>query len=303
MKKKLNILHLATFKGNIGDNASHIGLRKILDIALEGEYSLTRHEIRDYYKNVSLDFRKYFDEKFVSYINNFDLLIIGGGGFLDYFVQDSLTGTTLDISIDLLDTIRTPILFSSVGCDPNNFIPNGNEKKFKKFLDYIFQSEKMDILFRNDGSKDNLESNFNVKPCDIKTILDNGFFFDTTTKIMDSFDDNYIAMNVSFDQVNMSGPGSIDIKPEIFYSEIRKIVRHIVYRYNINVCFIPHIFSDLKSINFILDGLEDSLIRNHIIIAPCIQGDYGANYNFSIYKNSEIVILSLIHISEPTRPY
>ena len=137
MNEKRKILHIATFQGNIGDNASHIGLNKILETIIPIPFDLIRHEIRDYYKNVDYKVRKFFDRSFVSYVNTFDLVIIGGGGFLDYFVEDSVTGTTFDISIELLDEIKTPILFSSVGCVPNNIVPDGNVHKFEVFLKYL----------------------------------------------------------------------------------------------------------------------------------------------------------------------
>ena len=93
----MKILHLASFSGNIGDNASHMGLRKILSELLDFN-QINNIEIRDFYKSTSEKYKKYFDETFVDLCNNYDLVIWGGGGYLDYWVPDSKTGSTFDIS-------------------------------------------------------------------------------------------------------------------------------------------------------------------------------------------------------------
>ena len=56
--KGLRILHVASFSGNIGDNASHMGLRKVLSILIDNP-EITELEIRDYYCNAPLRNKKY----------------------------------------------------------------------------------------------------------------------------------------------------------------------------------------------------------------------------------------------------
>lgn len=46
----MKILHVASFVGNIGDNASHQGLEGILKEYFNN-YDITRLEIRKFYKN------------------------------------------------------------------------------------------------------------------------------------------------------------------------------------------------------------------------------------------------------------
>ena len=107
----MKILHVASFVGNIGDNASHIGLYSILDVFFS-DYDVTALEIRRFYKNYQHADRRQFDEAFVKYANSFDLLIIGGGGFLDYWVENSATGTTLDMDPTLLPKLSVPFIRS-----------------------------------------------------------------------------------------------------------------------------------------------------------------------------------------------
>ncbi len=59
-KKKLNVLHLASFSGNIGDNANHIGTRSQFAKNLDFELFFTELEIREFYWRQRL-----FDEEFV----------------------------------------------------------------------------------------------------------------------------------------------------------------------------------------------------------------------------------------------
>lgn len=75
----LKILHVASFIGNIGDNASHAGLYNILDKFSE-PYLVDCVEIREFYLNYKAGPIKIFDESFVSCANKYDLVVIGGGG-------------------------------------------------------------------------------------------------------------------------------------------------------------------------------------------------------------------------------
>ena len=74
----MRILHIASFNGNIGDNASHIGLRNILK-TLGVIATIDQIEIRRFYKNYSLFDKQSFDEDFVKMANQYDLVVFGGG--------------------------------------------------------------------------------------------------------------------------------------------------------------------------------------------------------------------------------
>ena len=53
----MKILHIASFRGNIGDNASHLGFYSILDQVIKN-YSVERIEMRKFYKNYNGDDKK-----------------------------------------------------------------------------------------------------------------------------------------------------------------------------------------------------------------------------------------------------
>ena len=128
MIRKLNIVHLASFKGNIGDLFSHSGLKFILDKVLFKKYSIKKLEWREFYKKNTGN-KKNFDNEFVRKINKFDLLIVGGGGYFDTSISESKTGTYFDISKSCYDKINIPVIFSSIGAIP---FKKTKKKKFNK---------------------------------------------------------------------------------------------------------------------------------------------------------------------------
>ena len=172
----IKILHVASFTGNIGDNASHIGLYSILRNILGDNFEVEKVEIRRFYKNYSLSDKMHFDDKFVEMANKKDLLIVGGGGFFDYWVPNSSTGTTIDMSKEVLEKLFVPTLFVSVGCMPHQSIPEGNIDRLHSFLTALCHKQNVRIALRNDGSLSEIRrlfgSEFDNK---IQEILDNGF--------------------------------------------------------------------------------------------------------------------------------
>ena len=95
----MKILHVASFNGNIGDFANHSGFRKCLNNYIGEQIEYTNLEIREFYKSWNL--RK-FDNDFVDLANQFDLLVFGGGNFFEMCWDYSSTGTTIDLSEEIL---------------------------------------------------------------------------------------------------------------------------------------------------------------------------------------------------------
>lgn len=291
----MKILHIASFIGNIGDNASHKGFYHILNEILNN-FTIEKVEIRKFYKNYSKSDKMFFNKTFINYINNFDVCFIGGGGFLDYWVENSQTGTTIDISPEILINIKTPTIFTSIGSNPHKKIPPNNLDKFKYFLDKAIQNKKIHFAFRNDGSMDTIKKNFGAKYLDNFTeILDHGFFYESNNIRERMLDKKYVAINITEDQIDMLKAKNIELDIENYYNQLKIIVNFIVNRLKLHIIFVPHIYSDLKAITKLLDFLNDDLIRNNITVAQCMQGFLGADYLFSVYQNSEIVIGTRFH--------
>lgn len=291
----MRILHIASFNGNIGDNASHIGLRNILK-TLGVIATIDQIEIRRFYKNYSLFDKQSFDEDFVKMANQYDLVVFGGGGFLDYWVPNSETGTTIDISLDLFQQLLVPVLFTSIGCIPHKEVPEGNVEKFSRFVNAILEKKNAALAVRNDGSKIILKSVLGETiACKIPQLLDNGFFYKSHRKFSRITDGKYIAINVTKDQLLMKNQTIGEVNAEHFNQQLRLYIDTIIKNTNLNIVFIPHIFSDLEAIQHALRGINDYLIRTRVIIAPYIQGNYGCEYLMSIYREADYIVGMRFH--------
>lgn len=293
----MKILHVASFYGNIGDNASHLGLYTILRRII-GEYSVDQMEMRDFYKNRPLPERRRFDREFAERANGYDLLIFGGGGFLDYWVENSASGTTIDMTIEDLARIKVPTLFASMGSHPHKPVPAGNVEKFKAFLGAICEKRNMRLLPRNDGSIDRIEAILGTpKASQCKEILDNGFFFEPgeTGRYTGVEPGKYIAWNITTDQLQMNKNLQQQDAAENFYRNIASAVVTLAASSNLAHVFVPHIGADITAISRLLGYLPDDLVRRRIFVAPYGQGDAAARFAFNIYRQSHVSIGTRFH--------
>lgn len=290
----IKILHLASFIGNIGDNASHMGLYALLQQLLP-PHSFTRLEIRKFYQNYQGADKQRFDQAFIDVLNSFDLVIIGGGGFLDYWHQNSQSATTLDMPPQLVAGIKVPTLVCSMGAMPNKPVTRDNIEKFKGFLSALNLNSCITVAVRNDGSVQSIARDLgNDYLQGITEILDHGYFYQPKGDFSWP-DDDYIAFNITEDQLSMRGAGAQLINKTEYYAELSRVMEHITTVLNIKVVLVPHIYSDLTAINQLLSSLDDWIVRRYISVAPCIQGNAGADFIFNLYRNSRIVVGMRFH--------
>jgi hypothetical protein len=291
----MKILHVASFIGNIGDNASHLGLRIVLN-KLISHYEISPLEMRKFYGNYRHDDKLRFDEKFVEYANGFDMMIIGGGGFLDYWVQGSRSGTTIDIAPELVGALAVPTLITSVGCMPHKDVPEGNVEKFRRFLDAVASNPKLRLAVRNDGSKLALRCDIGERYGErVPEVLDHGFFYDSARRPDILPDGDYVAVNITSDQIRMNSTLRGELDSDRYYSELAVVCRHVTQELGLHIVFVPHIHSDLGAISELVGRLDDFTIREKVTVAPCIQGDDGANWLFGVYKHSRLVLATRLH--------
>ncbi len=291
----MNILHVASFIGNIGDNASHKGFYGLLDQYAKN-YSVERLEIRRFYKNYTETDKLSFDESFVNYANRFDFLVIGGGGFLDYWVPGSHTGTTIDIPIDLVSKISVKTIITSVGCIPHKVVPEGNLERFRSFLDAVLDNRQIHLSVRNDGSKQVLRNELGSPYYDaIPEFLDNGFFYRNSSDSSLPIQKPFSVINITSDQLSMQSEYRESVELEQYYSHLVDIVRYLIREKGSHLALVPHIYRDLEAISELMARLPDVDIRNHITVAPCVQGSAGADYIFSLYKSSNFILASRFH--------
>lgn len=292
----MKILHLASHTGNIGDNASHIGFRKVLSSIVKEPLQIDELEIRRFYITYSLPDKLFFDEAFTARVNTYDLLVIGGGGFLDFWVEGSATGTTLNISEEILNKITTPVFVSSVGCIPHKQIPEGNVEKFRRFLDALMNRKNTFLAVRNDGSSHILNEIIGKKYFEqIPEVLDHGFFYENDGTYYNPCEEPYILINTTDDQVKMLNRKTGKIDEKTFIDEMHKVIDHLIDQTRLSIVFAPHIYADYKAIDLLVSRINNFHLRSRVIVAPHVQGDFGCNQVFSAYKNSKLVIGMRFH--------
>lgn len=297
MKKKLKVLHVASFIGNVGDNANHIGSRFLREQFLDYEFEITRKEIREFYWKEWL----FNSDNFVDEANIYDLVMIGGGNYFELWVENSTTGTSIDLDLKYLRKINTPILFYSLGCDLGQGLPESNVEKFKNFLDYLTNSEKYFISVRNDGALKNIKNIYSDRYENlISEIPDGGFF--TNVRNIKHYEIDYekinILINVAGDMLEVRFPG-IDgkITYEVFVEEFAKTIEELTIEYNrnLNFIFVPHIFSDIKATYDVINKINDKVRRSNVKVAPYLIGDNGHDYIFSLYNQSDLILGMRFH--------
>lgn len=275
--RMIKALHIASFNGNIGDNANHNGFRRRLVETLNREIDFTNLEMREFYKSWNL--RSFNTKEFIDLCNKHDLVIIGGGNFFELKWDYSYTGTTINISEETLDNIKTPILFHGVGCDIAKGASESAIEKFRVFLERITKDDKVLVSVRNDGSYETIQKLYgDVFDNTIYRVPDGAFFMKSKTFDFPEISSQYksIGINVVSDmkevRFNDEIPGSISYGDFMkgFALELNNFLgKHEDYQ----VILFPHIYSDLIAIYDLLESIEDKYRRTRIVIAPCLTGE------------------------------
>lgn len=293
--KVLNILHIASFTGNIGDTANHIGFYKQLKKNISANVEFDQLEIRKFYKN-SGEMR--FDSEFIKLVNKYDLLVIGGGGFFDLNWDYSNTGTTIDFSKQLINNLCIPVLINTMGYHEFAEVKNDNVIKFKNFLDCIVNNKNWFVSVRNDGSYNRMFNRYDCLMNGIVAAPDHGFFFDP--KEHEKFGlqkDGYIwiGMNLTNDLFNSKFNGDIDI--DTFNCLIGHFVNNILSKNNnFGIILFPHTPQDLVTIGKLMNIINEKSKRQQVVIAPYIsKGTDAIEAIFDLYRLCSCVIGMRFH--------
>ncbi len=292
--KRINVLQLASFEGNIGDNANHNGTRLEFKKNLNFNLSFSNLEIRDFFYK-----RRYFNQELIDTINKYDLLMIGGGNYFELWVEKSRSGTSIDMDPNLFSKIDIPVLFYGLGVDPGQGYSDKTISKFQSFLDVILSSRKNLVSVRNDGSMEALKSLYGNKYLDsVHHIPDGGFFISVKNYYHPELPKNkfIIGINLAGDMINIRfNDKSQSITFEDFQNYFTYTMIHILKNPNIHLIFLPHIYKDLEFINKVINSLPDDLNRRRITIAPYLHGEGSEKYIFDIYKKVNLIIGMRFH--------
>jgi hypothetical protein len=286
----VRVLHVASFCGNIGDNANHAGFRPWFERLARRPVEWTELEIREFYWK-----ERAFDESFVELANAYDLLVFGGGNYFELWVERSHTGTSIDIPPDHLARIRPPMFFNALGCDAGQGTSENTVRRFNGFIAQLLSSDRALVTVRNDGAQKTLRRFVPAALADqIATIPDGGFFMPHEPPAA-PHGRKQIGINLACDmpEVRFAGhPGGL----EAFCREFAAVLGAVAAADSqVDFVFFPHIYSDMKIIAAVLAQMGDRLRRTRTTVAPYLTGAAGAAHIFGLYRRCKLIVGMRFH--------
>jgi polysaccharide pyruvyl transferase WcaK-like protein len=290
-KHEVKILHVASFLGNIGDNANHLGFYAKLESKI-GQFSITKFEIRSTFRGTSS-----FGLEFAELCNQHDAVVFGGGNFFELWVEKSATGCSIDIAPEVIDEIKVPMIFNALGVDVGQGITTSTIANFRSFLSHLLKRGDTILSCRNDGAFDNLQQYVGVEYSQyFSRIPDAGFFFKPSLLKHAELDQKKqnILFQLAGDMLETrfsQEPGSLSYSD--YLMEMALTINDLGQENHIIFC--AHIFSDLKPVSDLLQLVDDKVRRENVSVAPYLQGTTGARHIFSLYSQTNLNIATRFH--------
>jgi hypothetical protein len=201
----MKVLHLASFEGNLGDNANIESIQAALRRGLGG-IEFTRLEMREFHWR-----QRRFDKDFAALANAHDLVVIGGGNYFEVWVEHSCSGMTVDIPYGILADIRPPILFYGLGFDPAMGYSASTLAKSRAYFEHLLAApDRYLVTVRNDGSREELARLHGDAIAErIAEVPDGGFFIATPPQSQPWLPPgaSYLAINLAGDMLELRHPG------------------------------------------------------------------------------------------------
>lgn len=295
-----NILHIASFDGNIGDNASHNGFYSRVSRLNNWQLAVQPKEIRRTYRNYQGPNRWQWNQALIKEMNASELTVIGGGNYFELWLEDSSTGTTIDMAPELLGDIKTPFFFHALGCDPNIGVSSNTVARFRKFIETALSHPQCLVSVRNDGSSKYLRHYLGSDIADqVLTTPDPGFFVDPgNASVPEPLQGKrYWVLNLATDRPERRFPGAQGkLNYEGFISEITEFVTEACHTWpDLEIVLAPHIYSDLTPIGDVIQALPDTVRRWQVSIAPLLHGMGAEKTLFALYRDAELAIGPRFH--------
>lgn len=290
------MLQLASYQGNIGDNANITGTRKVLSENLDFDLEFHDLEIREFFWK-----ERFYDDSFAEMVNEYDLFIFGGGNFFELWVDHSSNNTSVDIDIPILKKIKTPTVFYSLGMDPGMGVSEKGVSKFKKWIDYVISQERFVLSLRNDGSRKVAEKylgnsyakHFHFSP-------DGGHFTEVPYATHPEIEEGAIniGLNLAGDMLDIRFPKNVNggIESDQFLTDLGQMFNDLFKeREDVRLVLYPHIYKDIEIISRLTYKMEDKQVRRKVSCAPYLSGDKGQDYIFDSYRNCDLIMGNRFH--------
>lgn len=293
--KDVRVLHLASFEGNIGDNANHNGVHELWRTCLPGyRFHFHQLEMREFYWKM-----RAFDKDFAALANTYDLLVIGGGNYFELWVEHSPTGTSVAIPQEIMGMIRTPTLFYALGLDPYMGAPEVCVERFKGFLDMVLASERCLVSVRNDGSKQSARTVLGDAYADrLHMMPDGGFFVRPESHYHPELQDDCrtIGLNLAGDMPDFRFGGQDGSGVRRFLDDLASVLADSLTRNpDLNLVLYPHIWKDFSLISEFCQRFPDPLLRRRTTVAPYLHGPGSERYIFDAYARCALNMGNRFH--------
>lgn len=289
-RRALRVLHLASFAGNIGDLANHVGARRMLAERLGFALEFTDLEIREFYWK-----QRSFDDAFIDYANCFDLLIIGGGNYFELWVDHSATGTSIDITPERLAKLKVPTLFFALGVDTGQGYSQKSALRFSAFVATMLERPDMFVCVRNDGSIRALNEVLGEQTAArIPAIPDGGFFADPDGCGLADSDSGRIGINIAGDMLERRFDRGLDT--EGFLRELADACRALMdEKPDLCIDLVPHIWRDSALIARLLPMIPDPYLRRRVAVGRLEPGENGLAAFLQSYRGFDLVLGMRFH--------
>ena len=287
----MKVLHVASFRGNIGDNANHAGFRPWFEALAGKPITWTEFEIRDVYRKT-----RAFDASFAAEANAADLVVIGGGNYFELWVKDSPTGTSISLPDDVMAAIKTPLFINALGVDDAQGYTDETLGRFRKFLGRLLASDQYLVSVRNDGAMAALKAHAGDLPLEKILHLPDGGFFAPYGPAAVRKDGPLVGINLAGDMLEQRFPGEGAHTPETFLQEMADSLAALWQaRPETRFILFPHIFRDLAVYADLLARLPDQLRRDQVRVAAYDSGLAAAETAFGEYAACDAVLGMRFH--------
>lgn len=289
----MRVLHVASFSGNIGDNANHMGFRPWFERQVACSVEWTNLEIREFYWK-----ERHWDDAFVAMANTYDMVVVGGGNYFELWVESSPTGTSIAIAPETFAKLTVPVFFNALGVDPGQGVPDVSLARFTAFLDTLLADTRFLVSVRNDGAHDNLRHYLGDARAEaVHRVPDGGFFVSQPLSTHKPDGVYRVGINVASDmpECRFRGFGTNN-GIEGFVAEFAKVIQALDHNHpQAEFVLLPHIFRDIDIISRVISQLPDRLRRTRLSVAPYGCGDQAALASLSIYASCDLVLAMRFH--------
>jgi len=297
----VKVLHIASFRGNVGDNANHNGMRQVVAEAAGQAVEWHEVEMRRFYVKYDGADRLRWDSEFARVCNTYDLVVVGGGNFFEVWIEGSSTGCTVDIPQEIIAQLKTRVLFYGLGFDTYKGASPQTLAKFLAFMEALGDRKRFLVTVRNDGSWKQFVSAYGLEAARrwITPVVDGGFFVSINPAELpvDRTSGFRVVLSLAMDmpQVRYGQTDGVLARQRLVTSFRRFCTRVLEEIPEAGITLMPHIYSDVAILAELLEVLPDHLRRNRVAVGPCLSGTGTEGQTFASYRDADFVVGMRFH--------